>query len=124
MTDEQFLKGAEVQVDALNHALANVPADRVRMHICWGNYEGPHNHDLPLTAMLPLLFRAKPSALLIEGANPRHEHEWETWATLQTAGRQGAGTGRARFELQFPWSIRNWSPSGSGAMPSWWVASV
>jgi 5-methyltetrahydropteroyltriglutamate--homocysteine methyltransferase len=80
-TDAEFLRGAEVQVDALNHALANVPADRVRMHICWGNYEGPHNHDLPLTAVLPLLFRAKPMALLIEGANPRHEHEWETWAT-------------------------------------------
>ncbi len=79
LTDEQFLKGAEVQVDALNHALANVPADRVRMHICWGNYEGPHNHDLPLTAVLPLLFRAKPMALLIEGSNPRHEHEWEEW---------------------------------------------
>jgi 5-methyltetrahydropteroyltriglutamate--homocysteine methyltransferase len=81
LTDEEFLRGAEIQVDALNHALANVPADRVRMHICWGNYEGPHNHDLPLTAVLPLLFRAKPMALLIEGANPRHEHEWETWAT-------------------------------------------
>ena len=79
LTDEQFLRGAEVQVDALNHALANVPADRVRMHICWGNYEGPHNHDLPLTAVLPLLFRAKPMALLIEGSNPRHEHEWEEW---------------------------------------------
>ncbi len=79
LTDEQFLRGAEVQVDALNHALANVPAGRVRMHICWGNYEGPHNHDLPLTAVLPLLFRAKPMALLIEGANPRHEHEWEEW---------------------------------------------
>lgn len=81
LTDEQFLRGAEVQVEALNHALANVPADRVRLHICWGNYEGPHNHDLPLTAVLPLLFKAKPMALLIEGANPRHEHEWEVWAT-------------------------------------------
>src|SRR5580692_6564110 len=80
LTDEQFLRGAEVQVDALNHALANVPADRVRMHICWGNYEGPHNHDLPLTAVLGLLFRAKPQALLIEGSNPRHEHEWEEWS--------------------------------------------
>ena len=81
LTDEQFLRGAEVQVDALNHALANVPSDRVRMHICWGNYEGPHNHDLPLTAVLGLLFRAKPMGLLIEGSNPRHEHEWEVWAT-------------------------------------------
>ena len=81
LTDEQFLRNASIQVDALNHALANVPADRVRLHICWGNYEGPHNHDIPLTAVLPILFKSKPMALLIEGANPRHEHEWEIWTT-------------------------------------------
>ncbi|MBV9398317.1 MAG: cobalamin-independent methionine synthase II family protein [Bryobacterales bacterium] len=81
LTDEQFIHHAHIQVDALNHALANVPADRVRLHICWGNYEGPHNHDLPLTAVLPPLLKAKPMALLIEGSNPRHEHEWEVWAT-------------------------------------------
>ncbi len=81
LTDEEFLKAAEVQVEALNHALANVPADRVRLHICWGNYEGPHTHDIPLTSVLPILFKAKPMALLIEGANPRHEHEWEVWRT-------------------------------------------
>src|SRR5580692_1231129 len=80
LTDEEFLKGAEVQVDALNHALADVPSDRVRLPFCWGNYGGPHNHDLPLTAVLGLLFRAKPQALLIEGSNPRHEHEWEEWS--------------------------------------------
>jgi 5-methyltetrahydropteroyltriglutamate--homocysteine methyltransferase len=51
------------------------------MHICWGNYEGPHTHDLPLTDVLPLLFKAKPKGLLVEGANPRHEHEWEEWKT-------------------------------------------
>jgi 5-methyltetrahydropteroyltriglutamate--homocysteine methyltransferase len=81
LSDEEFLKTAALQVDALNHALANVPADRVRLHICWGNYEGPHTHDIPLTSVLPLLFKAKPMALLIEGANPRHEHEWEVWRT-------------------------------------------
>ncbi len=79
LSDEEFLHAASVQVDALNHALANVPADRVRMHVCWGNYEGPHTHDIPLESVLPLLFKAKPMALLIEGANPRHEHEWEVW---------------------------------------------
>ena len=83
LTDEEFLRAAEVQVDALNHALANVPADRTRMHICWGNYEGPHTHDIPLLRVLPLLFKAKPMALLIEGANPRHEHEWEIWKTYR-----------------------------------------
>jgi 5-methyltetrahydropteroyltriglutamate--homocysteine methyltransferase len=81
LSEDEFLRHANVQVDALNHALANVPADRVRLHICWGNYEGPHTHDIPLTKVLPLLFRAKPQALLIEGGNPRHDHEWETWKT-------------------------------------------
>jgi 5-methyltetrahydropteroyltriglutamate--homocysteine methyltransferase len=83
LTEEQFLKHAEVQVEALNHALAAVPADRVRLHICWGNYEGPHHHDIPLTKVLPILLKAKPMAYLIEGANPRHEHEWEVWKTHQ-----------------------------------------
>ncbi|MBZ5579697.1 MAG: cobalamin-independent methionine synthase II family protein [Acidobacteriia bacterium] len=81
LSDDEFLRTAEIQVEALNHALANVPADRVRLHICWGNYEGPHTHDIPLVKVLPLLFKAKPMALLIEGANPRHEHEWEIWKT-------------------------------------------
>ena len=81
LTDDEFLRTAAIQVEALNHALANVPADRTRLHICWGNYEGPHTHDMPLAKVLPLLFQAKPMALLIEGANPRHEHEWEVWTT-------------------------------------------
>ncbi|HUI79728.1 MAG TPA: cobalamin-independent methionine synthase II family protein [Bryobacteraceae bacterium] len=81
LSDEEFLRTAAIQVEALNHALAKVPADRVRLHICWGNYEGPHTHDIPLVKVLPLLFQAKPMALLIEGANPRHEHEWEIWKT-------------------------------------------
>jgi 5-methyltetrahydropteroyltriglutamate--homocysteine methyltransferase len=79
MDEAQFLRCAEINVDALNEALTNIPADRMRIHVCWGNYEGPHTHDIPLQTILPLLFRAKPSALLIEGANPRHEHEWEIW---------------------------------------------
>lgn len=75
--DDEFLKNAALQVEALNHALSNVPADRVRLHICWGNYEGPHTRDIPLYKVLPVLYRVKPMGLLIEGANPRHEHEWE-----------------------------------------------
>lgn len=81
LSEEEFLKNAEIQVEALNHSLANVPSDRVRLHICWGNYEGPHVHDLPLQKILPILLKAKPMAFLIEGANPRHEHEWEIWAS-------------------------------------------
>jgi 5-methyltetrahydropteroyltriglutamate--homocysteine methyltransferase len=77
--DDEFLRNAALQVEALNHALANVPADRVRLHICWGNYEGPHTRDIPLHKVLPVLLKVKPMALLIEGANPRHEHEWEVF---------------------------------------------
>jgi len=80
-SEAEFLRLAELHVEALNHALANVPADRVRFHICWGNYEGPHMHDLPLTKILPVALKAKPMGMLIEAANPRHEHEWEVWAS-------------------------------------------
>ncbi|HLG59240.1 MAG TPA: cobalamin-independent methionine synthase II family protein [Vicinamibacterales bacterium] len=79
LDDAQFLRCAEIHVEALNDALVNVPADRTRMHVCWGNYEGPHTHDIALTTILPVLLKAKPAALVIEGANPRHEHEWEVW---------------------------------------------
>ena len=73
---EEFLNRAAKHLEVLNHALRNVPADRVRMHVCWGNYEGPHHHDVPLERLLPVVVRAKVGALLIEGANPRHAHEW------------------------------------------------
>jgi 5-methyltetrahydropteroyltriglutamate--homocysteine methyltransferase len=79
--DAEFLRNAALQVDALNHALVNVPADRVRLHVCWGNYEGPHTHDIPLSKILPIVLRAKPQALVLEAANPRHEHDWELWET-------------------------------------------
>jgi 5-methyltetrahydropteroyltriglutamate--homocysteine methyltransferase len=77
--EAEFLGMAELHIEAINYALANVPADRVRFHICWGNYEGPHTHDLPITKILPIALKAKPMGMLIEGANPRHEHEWEVW---------------------------------------------
>ena len=83
LTDDEFLRNAELQVEALNHALANVPADRVRMHICWGNYEGSHVHDVDCRKIFPSILKAKPMALLIEGANPRHEHEWKVWEEIQ-----------------------------------------
>jgi 5-methyltetrahydropteroyltriglutamate--homocysteine methyltransferase len=81
--DDEFLRNAELQVEAMNHALANVPADRTRLHICWGNYEGPHTRDIPGFKILPVALKAKPAALLIEGANPRHEHEWDLWKTIK-----------------------------------------
>ncbi len=73
---EEYLSLAAQHIEVLNHALRNVPAERVRMHICWGNYEGPHHHDIPLELLLPVVARAKPQALLFEAANPRHAHEW------------------------------------------------
>ena len=86
-SEAEFLKAAEQQVDALNHALRNVPAGRVRMHVCWGNYEGPHHHDIGLDRIIGLVCKAKPATILFEGANPRHAHEWEVWADVQKKGQ-------------------------------------
>jgi 5-methyltetrahydropteroyltriglutamate--homocysteine methyltransferase len=77
--DSVFVEAAERHVAAINRALADVPADRVRMHLCWGNYEGPHHLDVPLERIVDVVVRAKPSTLLFEAANPRHEHEWAVW---------------------------------------------
>jgi len=79
LTEAQFLRRAHHQVEALNDALRNVPAASVRMHLCWGNYEGPHTHDIPLERVLPIVLKAKPAAILFEAANPRHAHEWAVW---------------------------------------------
>ena len=76
MSDAEFLKQAELNVEALNEALADVPAESVRMHICWGNYEGPHHCDIGLEKILNIIVKAKPSAISVEAANPRHAHEW------------------------------------------------
>jgi 5-methyltetrahydropteroyltriglutamate--homocysteine methyltransferase len=84
MSEEDFLRRAEVHVEALNHGLRNVPGDRVRLHICWGNYEGPHTRDIPLAKVLPTVLKARPRALLFEGANPRHAHEWTVWGEIGT----------------------------------------
>lgn len=79
LSETEFLKRAELHVDALNHALAQIPADSARMHVCWGNYEGPHDHDIPLEKIIAIVLRAKPRAILFEAANPRHQHEWVVW---------------------------------------------
>lgn len=74
--DALFLRRAAMQVEVLNAALESVPADRARLHVCWGNYEGPHHRDIPLEAIADVLLSAKPQGLLFEAANPRHAHEW------------------------------------------------
>jgi 5-methyltetrahydropteroyltriglutamate--homocysteine methyltransferase len=78
LEEEAYLARIERHVEALNLALAAIPADRVRMHVCWGNYEGPHHKDVPLATILPTVLKAKPQGLLFETSNPRHAHEWET----------------------------------------------
>jgi 5-methyltetrahydropteroyltriglutamate--homocysteine methyltransferase len=76
LSTPEFLKIAEANVEALNHALRDIPPDRLRLHLCWGNYEGPHHRDIPLKDILGIVLKARPQAISFEGANPRHEHEW------------------------------------------------
>ncbi|MCI0798834.1 MAG: cobalamin-independent methionine synthase II family protein [Chloroflexi bacterium] len=75
----EYQKYAAVRIEALNHALAGLPQDRVRYHICWGSWHGPHSTDIPLKDVLGLLLQVTAGAYSIEGANPRHEHEWRVW---------------------------------------------
>ncbi|MBL8385050.1 MAG: cobalamin-independent methionine synthase II family protein [Burkholderiales bacterium] len=77
--DAEFLRNAHLQIDALNHALANVDPARVRMHICWGNYDGPHHYDVPLETIMPVVLKARAGTYVFEASNPRHAHEWEVW---------------------------------------------
>jgi len=78
-----FRKAAQLNIEALNHAVANIPADQLRMHVCWRNYEGPHHYDVPLADVIDLVFRAKPNAISFEAANPRHAHEWTLFETVK-----------------------------------------
>lgn len=84
---EDYRRLASRHVELMNHALRNIPAERVRMHICWGNYEGPHHCDAPMEEVLPIALAAKPQGLLFENANPRHAHEWSVFAQAEREGR-------------------------------------
>ena len=79
-SDAEYEALARLHVEALNSAVRNIDAGRMRLHVCWGNYEGPHTHDAPMSQVLPIALKAKPQALLFEAANPRHAHEWATFA--------------------------------------------
>jgi len=83
LSDDEFRKIAERNIEALNAATAGIPEESMRLHICWGNYEGPHTHDLPLAKIIDVCFKARPQALSFEGANPRHEHEWEDLEAIE-----------------------------------------
>lgn len=75
----------EMSIEALNHAVAEIPAERMRMHLCWGNYIGPHHLDIPLAEILPVILGAKPAGIVFEAANPRHAHEWEVFEEVSLA---------------------------------------
>jgi 5-methyltetrahydropteroyltriglutamate--homocysteine methyltransferase len=77
---DEFRAAIAVNVDALNHAVQSIPADQLRMHLCWGNYPGPHHRDVPLADIIDIVWRAKPRTVLFEGANLRHAHEWTLFA--------------------------------------------
>ncbi|MCX5733066.1 MAG: cobalamin-independent methionine synthase II family protein [candidate division NC10 bacterium] len=83
LTIEEFKKVVELRVEVINYALAGLPPEQMRMHICWGNRENPHAHDVPLKEIIHLVLRARPAGLSFEGANPRHAHEWKIWRDVQ-----------------------------------------
>ncbi len=82
-TTAEFAKVVEIHVAAINRAVADIPPDRIRLHLCWGNYEGPHHHDVPLGDIIVPILDAKVGAISFEAANPRHEHEWTTFETVK-----------------------------------------
>ena len=83
LSDTEFRRIAQRNIAALNAATEGLPPDRMRLHICWGNYEGPHTHDIALKDIIDIALKARPQGLSIEAANPRHEHEWEDLAAIQ-----------------------------------------
>jgi 5-methyltetrahydropteroyltriglutamate--homocysteine methyltransferase len=79
---DEFREKITQRVEVLNHALRDIPAEQIRMHICWGNYESPHHHDVELAEIVDIILGAKPAGLLVEAANPRHEHEWRVFEEI------------------------------------------
>jgi 5-methyltetrahydropteroyltriglutamate--homocysteine methyltransferase len=80
---EEFRRRAKLHVEAINHATRDIPADSMRLHLCWGNYEGPHHHDVALRDIIDIVFEARPAAISFEAANPRHEHEWTVFKDVE-----------------------------------------
>ena len=83
LSEYEFIKIVEMHVEVLQYALAGIPPDRMRMHLCWGNTEGPHHHDVPLRKIVEIVLKAPPGAISFEGANPRHAHEWKVWQDVK-----------------------------------------
>jgi 5-methyltetrahydropteroyltriglutamate--homocysteine methyltransferase len=80
---DAFRKMARLHIAALDHAVANIPPEQLRMHLCWGNYEGPHHYDVPIADLLDLVFAARPQGVSFEAANPRHAHEWKVFERVK-----------------------------------------
>jgi 5-methyltetrahydropteroyltriglutamate--homocysteine methyltransferase len=83
LSEDEFIKRAELQIECLNSALSNVDVEQTRMHICWGNYEGPHTHDIALEKILSIILKSKVKYFLIESSNPRHAHEWKVFQDIK-----------------------------------------
>ena len=83
LSEQEFLKKAEKQIEYLNHAIKNIEKSKIRMHICWGNYEGPHIHDISLSKIMPIVLKANVETILIESSNPRHSHEWQVFEDIK-----------------------------------------
>ena len=83
LSEKDFLKRAEKQIEFLNNSIKNIPQSKIRMHICWGNYEGPHSHDISLDKILPLALKANVGTYLLESSNPRHSHEWQAFENIK-----------------------------------------
>ena len=111
LDDAGFVKAVERHVQAINAGIAGIPRDRVRLHVCYGNWEGPHIHDVPLATILPALYQAKVGALSIEFSNPRHAHEYEALQEASAAEGHAADSRRGGDHQQFR------RASGSGGAP-------
>lgn len=83
LTTEEFRAVAARHVEVVNEATRNIAPEQMRLHLCWGNYEGPHTHDIPLKDIIDIVLKARPAGVVVEGANPRHEHEWAVWKDVK-----------------------------------------
>ena len=131
LTPRGIPEKAELHVEALNHALRNIAPERLRMHLCWGNYEGPHHCDVPLADVIDIVFRARPAAIAFEAANPRHAHEWKLFETVKLPDGQDPHPRRDRIQVEFHRAPgadraadRAATPTWSAARTSWRAATA
>jgi 5-methyltetrahydropteroyltriglutamate--homocysteine methyltransferase len=111
---------AAVTYDRMNHALAGIPEDRIRYHVCWGSWPGPHTSDVPLRKIVDLILKVRAGAYLIEAANPRHEHEWQVWKDVKLPEGKVLAPGVVSHGTNVV-DIRSWWPSGYSDSPAWWA---